>query len=122
MLEPGANRSKHVPTFENPERWSVIVVEPTVRALASRAGDWKHAFPLLLPAETLKVMPADTAFATAASRGRAEPAAEAHVRDRRGNVALFRIQSTPAITPDVNPDPLQLSTRTGTMDIAFAMP
>ena len=43
MLLPGAKRSTQVPKFENEERASVIVVEPTVIALATRAGDVLHA-------------------------------------------------------------------------------
>ena len=50
MLEPGANRSTHVPKFENDERASLLVVEPTVVAEATRAGELLHAFALLLPA------------------------------------------------------------------------
>jgi len=50
MLEPGAKTSTHVPKFENDERASVLVVDPTVIALGSRAGEELHAFVLLLPA------------------------------------------------------------------------
>ena len=50
MLEPGAKISTHVPKFENDERASVVVVDPTVIALGSRAGEKLHAFALLLPA------------------------------------------------------------------------
>jgi hypothetical protein len=39
MLEPGAKMSRHVPKFENEERASVLVVEPTVFAAATRAGE-----------------------------------------------------------------------------------
>jgi len=39
MLLPGANMSRQVPKFENEERASLVVVEPTVIALATRAGD-----------------------------------------------------------------------------------
>ena len=53
--EPGANRSRHVPKFENDERASVVVVEPTVIAFAARAGDSLHALALLLPAATAMV-------------------------------------------------------------------
>ena len=49
---PGANRSRHVPKFENDDLASVVVVEPTVIAFAARAGDELHAFALLLPAAT----------------------------------------------------------------------
>lgn len=44
MLEPGAKRSRHVPQFEKEERTSVLVVEPTVIAAATRAGETLQAF------------------------------------------------------------------------------
>ena len=50
MLEPGAKMSTQVPKFENDERASVLVVAPTVTALATRAGDELQAFALELPA------------------------------------------------------------------------
>jgi hypothetical protein len=50
MLEPGAKMSTHVPKFENEERASVLVVEPTVFAAATRAGEELHAFAFELPA------------------------------------------------------------------------
>ena len=50
--EPGAKISRHVPKFENDERESVVVVEPTVIAFAARAGDELQALVLLLPAAT----------------------------------------------------------------------
>ena len=50
MLEPGAKMSRQVPKLENDERASVLVVEPTVIAFATRAGDVVHASVLLLPA------------------------------------------------------------------------
>ena len=37
--EPGAKMSRQVPKFENDERASVSVVEPTVIAFAARAGE-----------------------------------------------------------------------------------
>jgi len=37
--DPGAKRSKHTPKLEKEERASDVVVEPTVIALAARAGD-----------------------------------------------------------------------------------
>ena len=39
MLEPGAKTSTHVPKLENDERASVLVVDPTVIALGTRAGE-----------------------------------------------------------------------------------
>ncbi len=50
MLEPGAKRSTQVPKFENDDRASVVVVDPTVSAVATRAGEELHALALLLPA------------------------------------------------------------------------
>jgi hypothetical protein len=50
MLEPGAKISTHVPKLEKDERASVIVVDPTVIALGSRAGEELQASALLLPA------------------------------------------------------------------------
>ncbi len=51
MLEPGAKMSRQVPTLENDERASVCVVEPTVIAEPTRAGEKLHALaPLELPA------------------------------------------------------------------------
>src|SRR6185295_12847108 len=50
ILLPGAKMSTHVPKFENDERASVVVVEPTVIALATRAGDVLQASTLSLPA------------------------------------------------------------------------
>src|SRR5215218_171082 len=44
MLLPGAKMSTHVPKFENEDRASLIVVEPTVIALAARAGETLQAF------------------------------------------------------------------------------
>jgi hypothetical protein len=50
ILDPGANMSRHVPKFEKDERASVVVVDPTVSALATRAGDELQALVLLFPA------------------------------------------------------------------------
>jgi hypothetical protein len=50
MLDPGANRSRHVPKLENDDRASEDVVEPTVTAAATRAGEELQALALLLPA------------------------------------------------------------------------
>jgi hypothetical protein len=52
MLDPGANRSRHVPVLENDDRASVDVVAPTVIAAATRDGEELHAFALSLPAAT----------------------------------------------------------------------
>ena len=39
MLEPGAKISTQVPKFENDDRASELVVEPTVMAFGARAGE-----------------------------------------------------------------------------------
>ena len=50
MLDPGAKMSTQVPKLENEERASVLVVAPTVLAVATRAGELLHAFAFELPA------------------------------------------------------------------------
>jgi hypothetical protein len=50
MPLPGAKISRHVPKFENDERASLVVVDPTVIALATRAGDVVQASTLSFPA------------------------------------------------------------------------
>ncbi len=52
MLDPGAKISTHDPKFENEDLASPFVVEPTVRALAARAGEELQASTLLFPAAT----------------------------------------------------------------------
>ena len=39
ISEPGAKMSTQVPVFENDDLASVVVVDPTVMALAARAGE-----------------------------------------------------------------------------------
>ena len=50
MLDPGAKMSTHVPKFENEERASVIVVDPTVLAARTRAGEELQALAFEFPA------------------------------------------------------------------------
>lgn len=64
---PGAKRSRQVPKFENEDLASLEVVEPTVIALAARAGDELHALALLLPAATAIATPAFDRLLTAVS-------------------------------------------------------
>ena len=52
MLLPGAKMSTQVPKFENEERASLVVVEPTVIAFAVRAGETLQAFWFSFPAAT----------------------------------------------------------------------
>lgn len=66
MPEPGANRSRQEPQFENDDRASDEVVDPTVSADGSDAGDALQASASELPAATANVMPSATPAATAA--------------------------------------------------------
>jgi hypothetical protein len=52
MLLPGAKTSTQGPKFENDERASVVVVEPTVIAFATREGEPLQAFVFSFPAAT----------------------------------------------------------------------
>jgi hypothetical protein len=52
MAEPGANTSTTLPKFENDERASLLVDDPTVMASATRAGEEFAAFVFELPAAT----------------------------------------------------------------------
>src|SRR5687767_9030823 len=71
--EPGAKMSKQLPKFENDERASVDVVEPTVIAFAARAGEELHALVLLLPAATAIATPAFERLFTAVSKALEAP-------------------------------------------------
>lgn len=53
MFEPGANKSTHVPQFENDDRRSPVLVEATVSALAARPGELRQASAFSLPAATV---------------------------------------------------------------------
>jgi hypothetical protein len=50
MLEPGAKISTTLPKLENDERASELVLDPTVIASATRAGEELEAFVFELPA------------------------------------------------------------------------
>src|SRR5882724_7063685 len=102
--EPGAKRSTQVPKFENDERASVLVVEPTVMAFAARAGEELHAFALLLPAATAMGTPALARLLTAVSRAVETPPPRLMLATA-GAMWLFLTQSTPATTPEVEPEP-----------------
>ena len=65
MSDPGAKMSTQVPKFENEERASDAVVDPTVTALPADAGELLHASPLLFPAAATTVTPASVMYCTA---------------------------------------------------------
>jgi len=117
MLDPGAKMSRHVPQFEKLERESLLVVEPTVIAAATRAGDEKQASALLLPAAIAYVTPELIEFETAVSSEELAPPPRLMFATA-GLIEFDVTQFTPAITPEVDPEPLQSSTRTA-RSIAF---
>jgi hypothetical protein len=73
MLEPGAKTSRQDPKLENDERASAEVVEPTVTASGSPAGEVWQALALLFPAATTKTTPSRTPFCTAISSAEDRP-------------------------------------------------
>src|SRR5262245_3735022 len=121
MLDPGAKMSTQVPKLENDDRASVLVVEPTVMAAGTRAGDELQAFALEFPAATAKVTVRAMAPLTAESSALLAPPPRLMLATA-GRTRLFATQFTPAITPELLPEPLQLSTRTGCSRTALATP
>lgn len=121
MPEPGAKRSRQVPKFENDDRASVVVVEPTVIAFAARAGDELQALALLFPAATAIGTPEFARLLTAVSSADEIPPPKLMLATA-GLIRFTRTQSTPAITPEFEPDPEQFSTRTPLSRAAFATP
>jgi hypothetical protein len=67
MLEPGAKMSTTLPKFENDDRASVLVDDPTVIASLTRAGEKLLAFAFELPAAIAYVTPAAMELRTAVS-------------------------------------------------------
>ena len=65
--DPGAKMSTTLPTFENDDRASLIVVAPTVIASLTRAGEEPDAFVLELPAAIAYVTPDAMELRTAVS-------------------------------------------------------
>src|SRR5690348_2159510 len=121
MPLPGAYRSTQVPKFEY-EAWaSVLSVAPTVMASASRAGDWRQALRLSLPAATAYVTPeAIEAFTALSSVLPASP--PRLMLATAGLTACWVTQSTPAMICEYEPLPWQSRTRTETSCTSLAMP
>ncbi len=123
MLDPGANRSRHVPKFEKDERASVDVVAPTVSASGVRPGESLHAFAFALPAASEYVTPSAIEVFTAWSSAEdGEPPRLMFATAGVPAAWLFVTQSIPAMTPEVVPLPLQSSTRTPTRRALLATP
>lgn len=58
ILDPGAKMSTHEPRFVKDERPYEYVIDPTVMAVGSRAGEYSHASSRLeLPAEVTATRP-----------------------------------------------------------------
>src|SRR5688500_5875184 len=121
MDEPGAKMSTQVPQFENEERASVLVVEPVVTALAARAGETLQAFWFSFPAATTMVTPALWRLLMAVSSAEEAPPPRLMLATA-GAMWFCRTQSTPAMTPEVLPEPLQLRTRTPRSSALLATP
>ena len=97
------------------------MLDPTVIASATRAGEAFAAFMFELPAAIEYVTPEAIELRTAESSAEEGPPP----RLMFATAGLMRwpvTQSTPAITPDVEPEPLQLSTRTANSRTLLATP
>src|SRR5207253_9489863 len=84
-------------------------------------GETLQASVLPLPAATVKTMPELTAPATASFSAFETPPPRERFATA-GLTAFCATQLTPAMTADVEPEPLQSSTRTATSDTPFATP
>jgi len=107
--------------LEKEERASVLVVDPTVIALGSEAGDLVQALVFSFPAATTTVMPASTAFAIAELRAELK----SPPRDMLATHSpeqLSTTQLTPLMTPELDPDPAQVRTLTATRSTFLATP
>src|SRR5437899_6578240 len=121
MYTPGPKMSTHVPKFENDARVSLLSVAATVMAAATRAGDVVQASVLLVPAAMQNVTPALIApLAESSSACDAPPPRD--MLATAGRMRFCATQFTPAMTPELVPDPLQLRTRTATSATPFATP
>ena len=115
MLEPGAKMSTTLPKFENDDAGvGARASEPTVIAAATRAGDELHAFAFELPAAIAYVTPDAIELRTAVSSAVDTPPPRLMFATPRARCGVAVTQSTPAMTPEFDPEPWQLSTRTAT--------
>ena len=64
MLLPGARISTQVPKLEKLDKWSELVVEPTVMARGAEAGEDWHASPESFPAAATTLIPASCSLLT----------------------------------------------------------
>ncbi len=111
--EPGAKMSTHVPKFENEDRKSSTVVEPTVIASVTRARDWLHGSALWLPAETAYVTPSAMEVRSASSKAVDTLPPKLRLSTAGAPAAWFSVtQSRPAMTVESKPLPWQSSSST----------
>ena len=121
MLEPGAYRCTQLPKFEYEALASVLVDAATDVTFAALDGDELQALALLFPAATARKTPRlARLFAAEFIDVEKPPPSDMLATDLA--TWLLATQFIPAITPDVLPEPLQLSTRTARSDTPFATP
>ena len=114
---PGAKTSTQLPKFEYEARASFDPVAPTVSAFGVDAGDEPQASALELPAATAKVMPSAIAFCVAVLSAAEYPPPRLMLATAGTPVTWLAVaQSMPEITPAIEPDPVQSSTRTATSE------
>ena len=121
MLDPGAYTSTQLPKFENDDFASLIVDDATVVAAPALDGEKLHALALLLPAATAMNTPAFDRLVVAVLSDEEKPP-PSDMLATAGLMWFTRTQSRPAMIPEVDPDPLQLSTRTPRSIAPFATP
>ena len=120
---PGATMSTQEPKLLKVAKRSLISLAAIVKAPGVLAGDASQALIAEFPAATTTVIPRDTKFSTAASRVELAPPPRLRLTTAGEPAALFRAtKSRPETTEDKKPEPLQSSTRTGTMLAALATP
>ena len=97
------------------------MLDPTVIASATLAGEEVDALAFALPAAIEYVTPEAIELRTALSSAVDTPPPRLMLATA-GLMRLAVTQSTPAMTPDVEPEPLQLSTRTANKRTLLATP
>src|SRR6476646_4920366 len=108
IAEPGANRSTHAPKLEYAGLPSPFQVAATVRASGVLEGEYPHASAPLFPAATATTTPALIADCTAEfSVELLLPPSERFAT--AGTIRFLATQSRPAMTPLVEPLPVQSS-------------
>ncbi len=119
---PGAVTSTPAPKLENDANRSLPSHAATVIASGTRAGEVLLQFVCALPAATQNTTPSAIARLTAASSAVEAPPPSDRFATAGCVVWSDVTQSTPAITPDMAPEPLASSTRTAIRCVALATP